>query len=59
MCPLGAIYGLLNKASIYHLEVDKHKCVGCGKCKKICKMDVDPVEKPRLCRMYQMWRMCA
>jgi polyferredoxin len=46
MCPLGAIYGLLNKASIYHLEVDKHKCVGCGKCKKICKMDVDPVEKP-------------
>ena len=31
LCPLGAIYGLMNKISIYHLEIDKHKCVNCGK----------------------------
>ena len=24
ICPLGAIYGLMNKVSIYHLEVNKH-----------------------------------
>lgn len=46
LCPLGAIYGLLNKISIYRLEVDAHKCVNCGKCKRICKMEVDPVKTP-------------
>lgn len=46
LCPLGAIYGLLNKISIYHLEVDKKTCIGCGKCARACKMDVDPVVNP-------------
>lgn len=45
ICPLGAIYGLMNKVSIYHLEVNKHQCVNCGKCKNICKMEVDPVKQ--------------
>lgn len=46
LCPLGAIYGLLNKISIYHLEVDSHACVKCGKCARTCKMDIDPVANP-------------
>lgn len=46
MCPLGAIYGLMNKISLYHLEIDKDQCVNCGKCAKVCKMEVDPVKKP-------------
>lgn len=46
MCPLGAIYGLLNKISIYHLEVNKDQCVNCGKCAKVCQMDIDPVRTP-------------
>ncbi len=46
ICPLGAIYGLLNKISIYHLEVDKDACVNCGKCSRVCKMDVNPVKCP-------------
>lgn len=46
LCPLGAIYGLFNKISILHLEVDRHKCVGCGKCKDVCGMEVDPVQTP-------------
>lgn len=46
MCPLGAIYGLLNKVSLYHLEIDQKKCVGCGKCACVCKMDVDPLKHP-------------
>lgn len=46
LCPLGAIYGLFNKISFIHLEVDSHKCVGCGKCKAVCGMEVDPVQTP-------------
>lgn len=46
LCPLGAIYGLLNKISIYHLEVDKQSCIQCEKCARTCKMDVDPVAAP-------------
>lgn len=46
MCPLGAIYGLLNKVSIYHMECNKKTCVSCGKCHNICPMDVDPVKNP-------------
>lgn len=46
LCPLGAIYGLLNKLSFYRLQVDRHACVGCGKCAAVCPMDVDPVRTP-------------
>lgn len=44
ICPLGAIYSLFNKVSIYRYRVDSEKCIGCNKCAKICKMNVDPVK---------------
>ena len=47
LCPLGAIYGLFNKISIYHLEVEEHKCNGCGKCSRVCQMEVDPTRTPQ------------
>lgn len=47
ICPLGAIYGLLNKISLYHIEIDKDACIHCGKCHRVCSMDVDPVANPR------------
>lgn len=47
LCPLGAIYGLLNKISLYHLHLEKEKCVGCGKCTSACKMDIDPSKELR------------
>ena len=47
MCPLGAIYGLLNKVSIYHMECNKKTCASCGKCHNICPMDVDPVKNSK------------
>ncbi len=46
LCPLGAIYGLMNRFSLYHLDVDENTCVRCGTCKKVCKMEVDPVKNP-------------
>ena len=40
-CPLGAIYGLLQKINIFNINVDKNKCVNCNICNKTCKMSVD------------------
>ncbi|MBD3878637.1 MAG: 4Fe-4S binding protein [Quinella sp. 1Q5] len=45
MCPLGAIYGLLNKYSFYQLTCAADKCVGCGKCKAVCPLDLDPTKE--------------
>lgn len=41
LCPLGAIYGLLNRFSVYQMQVDDNACTHCGKCEKVCKMGVD------------------
>ena len=46
LCPLGAFYALLNKVSLFQMQVDKNKCVSCGKCAKACKMDVDVTKTP-------------
>lgn len=46
LCPLGAIYGLFNKFSLYHYEVDEDLCNGCKKCVKACKMDVQVYKNP-------------
>lgn len=46
ICPLGAIYGLMNRVSMTQMNVDKDKCVSCGKCARACKMDVDVTKTP-------------
>ena len=42
LCPLGAIYGMLNRISLVHLRYESEKCVDCGKCVSVCAMGVDP-----------------
>jgi len=46
ICPLGAIYGLLNPVSIYRYKVDTDKCITCGKCAEVCKMGVAMYKEP-------------
>lgn len=46
LCPLGAVYGVFNPISLYHMRVDEEQCVDCGVCKKVCKMGVDPRKTP-------------
>lgn len=41
MCPLGAIYGLLNKISLYKMSKIEQTCINCKKCFDVCPMDVD------------------
>ena len=44
LCPLGAIYGPLNKVSLLRMQCDSSQCVSCGKCSSVCDMGVDPVK---------------
>ena len=46
ICPLGAFYALMNKVSLLGIRVDACKCVSCGKCSRVCQMDVDVVRAP-------------
>ena len=44
MCPLGAIYGLLNRVSFYRLAFAADKCISCGRCRRACPLDLDPTK---------------
>ncbi len=46
ICPLGAIYGLFNKFSLYRFRIDKDKCTACGKCQRTCGLDIPVWQKP-------------
>ncbi len=49
ICPLGAIYSLLNPFSLYKYGIDDSKCnreKGCSACARACPMGVDPVKNP-------------
>ncbi len=46
LCPLGLIYGWMNKISLYQMHVDKNKCIECGKCRVECKLDIEIYKNP-------------
>ena len=45
ICPLGAMYALFNRVSLFQMKVSD-KCISCGRCVKACKMDVDVTKTP-------------
>ncbi len=38
LCPLGLIYGIFNKFSLFRLSWVKTQCTGCTLCEKVCPM---------------------
>ncbi|MDR0272483.1 MAG: 4Fe-4S binding protein, partial [Clostridiales bacterium] len=46
LCPLGAIYSLLNPIAILRMKCDKAKCTSCGLCKKSCDLKIEPALQP-------------
>lgn len=44
ICPLGGIYSVFNKVSVFRYYVDKDKCTGCGVCAGVCDMGCNPVK---------------
>ena len=43
LCPLGALYGLFNRFSLFGIKLEKDKCINCGKCVSVCEMDIHHV----------------
>ena len=46
LCPLGAVYALMNHVSLFQMRVDRDTCVSCGACARACPMDVDITKTP-------------
>lgn len=46
ICPLGAIYSVFNPISLYRLQLDTHKCNGCGSCQEKCPVNIAVFEAP-------------
>jgi ferredoxin-type protein NapH len=46
VCPLGAIYGLFNRISVFGLRLEAPKCTHCNACARVCKLDVNPSKTP-------------
>lgn len=44
LCPLGAFYALFNRFSFFTMQVDRERCISCGKCGEVCPMHVDVTE---------------
>ena len=39
-CPLGALYALFNRISVFGIKLNRDKCVDCNRCISHCKMDI-------------------
>ena len=46
LCPLGAIYGLMNPVSLVKIRVSKSRCTSCGACQRACGLDVPVYREP-------------
>lgn len=44
VCPIGAIYGIFNKASLLRLKLDPPTCTKCGVCRKVCPTNIEPYQ---------------
>ncbi len=43
ICPLGALYGIFNRISLFGIKLNKSKCTDCGLCQAHCKVDIRQV----------------
>lgn len=46
LCPLGALYGLFNRVSLFGIKLERDNCVDCNLCVSHCKMDIRHVNDP-------------
>ncbi len=47
LCPVTVFLKPMSYFSLFRVTCDKSKCVSCGKCKKVCPMDVDVTDNSR------------
>lgn len=43
ICPVGAALAEVSRFSMYHMDINTDKCIGCGRCTAVCKAEcIDP-----------------
>lgn len=47
ICPITVFMKPMSYFSLLRIKCDKSKCVSCGRCKKVCPMDVDMTDNSR------------
>lgn len=47
ICPITVFLKPMSRFALFRVKCDKSKCVSCGKCRKVCPMDVDPTDDTR------------
>ena len=47
ICPITIFLKPMSYFALFRIKCDKSKCVSCGKCKKVCPMDVDVTDNSR------------
>ena len=47
ICPITVFLKPMSRFALFRVKCDKSKCVSCGKCRKVCPMDVDPTDNSR------------
>ena len=47
ICPVTVFLKPMSYYSLFRIKCDKEKCVSCGKCKRVCPMDVDVTDNSR------------
>ena len=47
ICPITVFLKPMSYYSLFRVKCDKDKCISCGKCKRICPMNVDVTDNSR------------
>lgn len=47
VCPITVFLKPMSYFALFRIKCDKEKCIGCGKCKRICPMNVDVTDNSR------------
>jgi len=58
LCPLGAVYALLNRVSVLHIKTNKIKCSNCDICTDICEMEAKTHDDAECIRCGKCIRHC-
>ncbi len=45
LCPLGAIFAVFNRISLFRIRLTRRKCADCGLCAEMCPVEIHPVEQ--------------
>ena len=47
ICPVTVFLKPMSYFSLFRVKCDKNKCINCGKCRRVCPMDVDVTDNSR------------